>query len=186
MKTLVDELRQAERRLRPRPPGGGPGGPGGPGGGPPPGDEQGGFPGGGLPPGGDQEGFAPGGLPPGEEGFPGGGPPPDGGQGGFAGGGPPPGDRPDFNSDEFRAQFARMRQEQEKVRKTALDGIGEVLTQDQKAAFNKMLGKPFDLAQLRPGPGNAPRGARPGAARGTTRPRARRNGQPPQEVDEPQ
>jgi hypothetical protein len=79
-----------------------------------------------------------------------------------------------------------MRQDQEKVRKTALDGIGDVLTDDQKAAFNKMLGKPFDLAQLRPGPGNPPRGGRTGPARGTTRQRARRNAPQSQEVGEPQ
>jgi hypothetical protein len=83
--------------------------------------------------------------------------------------------------------MARMRQEREKVRKSALDQISKVLTQDQKAAFDKMLGKPFDLAQLRPGPGNPPRGARPGGtSRGTSRQRARRNAAPPQDADEPQ
>jgi hypothetical protein len=181
---IVEEMRQAEQKLRPGPPGG----PGFPGGGPPPGGGPEGFPGGGPPPGDGPGGFPGGGPPPGgdQEGFPGGGPPPGAGQADFPGGGPPPGG-PDFNSEGFRAQMARMRQEREQVRKAALDGISAVLTKDQKAGFDKMLGKPFDLAQIRPGPGNPPRGARPGAtSRGTSRQRTRRNAAPPPDGDEPQ
>jgi hypothetical protein len=79
-----------------------------------------------------------------------------------------------------------MRQEWEQVRKSALDQIGQVLTAEQKAAFDSMLGKPFDLAQLRPGPGNSPRVARPGAARSSSRQRSRRNTAPPPDEGEPQ
>jgi hypothetical protein len=157
-------------------PGGGPppGAEGGfPGGGPPPGAE-GGFPGGGPPPG-AEGGFPGGGPPPGDEGFPGGGPPP--GAGGFPGGGGPPGGRPDFNNDEFRAQFEKMRQEREKIRSSATSQITNVLTTEQKAAFEKLQGKPFDLSALRPGPrpGNQPRTARPGSRnRPQTKSRPRR------------
>src|SRR5262249_598908 len=56
-----------------------------------------------------------------------------------------------------------------------------------EGAFNKLVGKPFDPAQLRPAPGNPPGGARPGATSGgTSRQRARRNAAPPPDGDEPQ
>src|SRR5271157_2791007 len=95
---------------------------------------------------------------------PGSGPP---GEGGLQGGGPPGGDppgenglqgggRPDFGSDEFHAQFDKMRKEQEKIRTTATKQITEVLTAEQKTSFNKMQGKPFDLSSLRDGPSNGP------------------------------
>ena len=132
IKTIVDQMRQDERAAIPRPPEGsqGPGsGPPGengfPGGGPP---GEGGFPGGG-PPG---EGGFPGGGPPGEGGFPGGGLP---GENGLQGGGLPGGGRLDFGSDEFRAQFDKMRKEQEKIRTTATKQITEVLTAEQKTSF---------------------------------------------------
>jgi Spy/CpxP family protein refolding chaperone len=172
------------------PPGGGPPGEGGfqgggpPGGGPP---GEGGFPGGGPPGGGPpgEGGFPgggpPGGDPPGEGGFPGGGPPGGGppGENGLQGGGPPGGGRPDFGSDEFRAQFDKMRKEQEKIRTTATKQITEVLTAEQKTSFNKMQGKPFDLSSLRDGPGNGPRNSTratrsAGRTKAQTKQRARR------------
>jgi hypothetical protein len=54
-----------------------------------------------------------------------------------------------------------MREAQEKIRATATEKIAKVLTKDQSAAFDKMLGKPFDLSKLRPGPGPG-RGPGPG------------------------
>ncbi len=212
IKTIVDQMRQDERVAMPRPPegsqgpgggppgengfqGGGPpsGGPPGeggfPGGGPPgeggfqgggpPG--EGGFPGGGPPgEGGFQGGGPPGGGPPGEGGFPGGGPP---GENGLQGGGPPGGGRPDFGSDEFRAQFDKMRKQQEKIRTTATKQITEVLTAEQKTSFNKMQGKPFDLSSLRDGPSNGPRNSTratrsAGRTKAQTKQRARRGAEP--------
>jgi hypothetical protein len=158
VKSIVDEMRQAERDAMPPPPEGfaGPGG-GPPGGGPP---GEGGFPGGGPPGGGppDVNSF-PGGGPPGEGGFPGGGPPGEGGfQGGQEGGGGPPGP----GNEEFRARFDEMRKTMDKIRTTATTRIKQVLSPEQQAAFTKMQGKPFNLASLRPGtgPGSGPRNAR--------------------------
>jgi hypothetical protein len=130
VETIADQMRQSLFRSMPRPPGG-----------PPPGEG----------PGQGQE------RPSSEGPLPGGGPPP-GGE--FPGGGPPPGGPPEFNREEFRAQFAKMRETQEKIRTTAIQEIGEVLTQEQKDAFDKLLGKPFDFARLRPpsGPGSPPEG----------------------------
>ncbi len=168
IKTIVDQMRQDERAAMPRPPegsqgpGGGPPGENGFQGGGPPG--EGGFPGGGPP----------GGGPPGGGGFPGGGPP---GEGGFQGGGPPGGGRPDSGNDEFRAQFEKMRQQQEKIRATATKQISEVLTAEQKTSFNKMQGKPFDLSLLRPG--NSTRATRStGRTKAQTKQRARRGAEP--------
>ncbi len=163
IKTIVDQMRQDERVAMPRPPEGSQG----PGGGPP---GENGFQGGGPPSGG----------PPGEGGFPGGGPP---GENGLQGGGPPGGGRPDFGSDEFRAQFDKMRKQQEKIRTTATKQITEVLTAEQKTSFNKMQGKPFDLSSLRDGPSNGPRNSTratrsAGRTKAQTKQRARRGAEP--------
>ena len=149
VKTIVDEMRQAMFRAMPAPPGGFPGG-GPPGGGFP----GGGPPGGGVGPGGDANANAnagfPGGGAPGGGGFPGAGGAPGGNAG--PGGGGPGGGMPDFNSPEFRAQMTKMMETQKKLRDTASSKIGEVLTADQTAAFEKLTGKPFDLSKINPGP----------------------------------
>jgi Spy/CpxP family protein refolding chaperone len=182
VKTIVDEMRQAQFRAMPAPPaggfpGGGPPGGGVPGGGVPGG---GGNPGGGGPPGG--------GVGPGGEGGPGGGFPggvPGGGfvGGGFAGGGPggggpggggpggggPGGGGPDFNNPEFRAQMAKAMEAQKKIRDAATAKVGEILTTDQTAAFEKMTGKPFDFSKITPAPppGNPPAEVAPNTEAGT-------------------
>jgi hypothetical protein len=96
------------------------------------------------------------------------------GEGAFQDGGTPAGDQPQFDPEEFRARFAKMRQEMEQIRSQAIKQIGSVLTKDQRTAFNKMLGKPFDLSKLAPGPGNRGRGNRSSSTRGQTKPRSRR------------
>jgi Spy/CpxP family protein refolding chaperone len=160
---IIDDMRQSQRALMPPPPGGfqGPGG-GPPGAGAAANGGEAGFPGGGPPPG--REGGFPGGPPPGGEGgFPGGGPP--GGDGAFPDG-PPPGGQAGAGNAGFRAQFAKIRQEQEKIRSTAMKQLAAVLTPTQKSEFDKMQGKPFDLSSLRPGPGAGPgtsKAARPGS-----------------------
>jgi hypothetical protein len=180
IKAILDEMREALARAMPRPPGGRRRGGNGAGGGPP-GD---GPPGAGGPPGegADDEGRAGGG-------FPAGGPPPRGGDNGddngppgggpfgggqFGGGpggdgGPPGGGPPNFNNAEFRAQFAKIREATEKARTTATKAINEVLTKDQKADFDKMLGKPFDFSTIGPDPGGPPQ-------QGTAKNRARTKG----------
>lgn len=185
VKAIVDEMRKAERETMPRPSEGFRGAGGGPPGGGPPGENglQGAGPPGGGPPG---EGSFPGGGPPGEAGLQGDGPP---GGGPPGEGGPPGGGRPDFGSDEFRAQFEKMRKQQEKIRATATQQITEVLTAEQKTSFDKMLGKPFDLSSLRPGPGNGPgnatRATRPGSrTKSQTKQRPRRTTQPGQEPEQ--
>jgi Spy/CpxP family protein refolding chaperone len=202
IKTIIDEMHQAQRDAMPAPPEGfrGPGG-GAPGAGPPgeagvqgggppgggrPGDE--GFPGGGPPGGG---GF-PGGGPPGQEGFPGGGPPGLGGppgEGGVPGGGPPGGGPPGFDNPDFRAQFEKMRKAQEAIRTTATEKINEVLNAEQKTAFESMQGKPFDLSSLRlgPGPGGQTKAARSTTrSRGQTKQRSRRTTDQGPGDDQPQ
>jgi hypothetical protein len=155
IQAIIDDMRIAQRTLMPQFGGGPPGGGGFPGGGgPPPGGPGGGDFGGGPPPGGGPggDGPFPGGPPGGGEGgFPGGPPQGEGGRG-FPGGGPP-GAGPDFNNPEMRAQFAKMREAQDKLQTTATKKIKAVLTKDQKAAFDEMLGEPFDLSTLRRGPG---------------------------------
>jgi len=201
IKTIVDQMRQDERVAMPRPPEGSQGPGSGPpgenglqGGGPPSGGPpgEGGLQGGGPPgeggfQGGSFQGGGPpgenglqGGGPPGEGGFPGGGPP---GENGLQGGGPPGGGRPDFGSDEFHAQFDKMRKEQEKIRTTATKQITEVLTAEQKTSLNKMQGKPFDLSSLRDGPGNGPRNSTratrsAGRTKAQTKQRVRRGAEP--------
>ena len=158
VKSIIEEMLKAEREAMPPPPEGFPG----PGGGPP---ESGGPPG---------EGSFPGGGPPGEGGFPGGGPP---GEGGLTGGQQAEGGPPGLNNEEFRARFDEMRKQMDKIRTTATTQLKEVLTPEQKTAFTKMEGKPFDLASLRagPGPGNGPRNARTNrAARPQSKQRSRR------------
>lgn len=142
---------------------------GGPPGGGPPGEAA--FPGAGGPP--DEGGFPGGGGPPGENGFPGGGPPGGGGfRGGQEGGGPPgPG------SEDFRARFDEMRKKMDKIRSTATTQLKGILTAEQKSAFTKLEGKPFNLALLRPGPGpgTTPRNARTSrSTRPQTKQRSRR------------
>jgi Spy/CpxP family protein refolding chaperone len=78
--------------------------------------------------------------------------PPEGG-GGFFGGFPE--GRPDFNSEEFQAQMAKMMENEKKLRDAASAKIGEVLTKDQTEAFDKLLGKPFDFSKLKFGPPEA-------------------------------
>ena len=83
--------------------------------------------------------------------------------GGFPGGGIPGGwqpgrGMPDYNNPEFRAMMTKMMDGQKKFRDAATAKIGEVLTADQTAAFEKMTGKPFDLSKITPGP---PPGAQP-------------------------
>ncbi len=67
--------------------------------------------------------------------------------GGFAGGGPP-GGLPDFLKPENQADFAKAIEEGKKVRKAASAKIGELLTADQKAAFEKLTGAPFDFSSI--------------------------------------
>jgi Spy/CpxP family protein refolding chaperone len=160
IKIIVDEMRQAMFKGMPGPPGGGP----------PPGSgapavkgrpstkkarrappENGGDS--------DEE------MPPGGEGFPRGGPP------GQAGLGEDRAGRPDFNSEEFRARFAKMMEEQKKTRDTAIEKIGEVLTPEQKAAYDKLIGKPFDFTKIPFGPpgGKPPGEDTPKAEEGATK-----------------
>jgi Spy/CpxP family protein refolding chaperone len=185
VRSIVAQMRESMASAMPPPPGGGPpqgGGFPGPAG-PPRGNRAGGeaqdqpgegfFPGGGPPP--------DGGPPPGGGDFPGG-PPPGGGA--FGGGGPPPGGPPNFDSPEFRARFAKMRETMENARAAAIKKISSVLTSAQKEAFDKMLGKPFDLSKLRMGPGpGGPPGQGPARNNGQAQPNSpsRRRGAP---VDE--
>jgi Spy/CpxP family protein refolding chaperone len=156
VKSIINEMYEAQASLMPNFPGGPPGG-GGFRGGPPPD--------GGPPtdrgqaqnrrrPRGDGQ-AANGGPPPGGEGFPGGPPP---GEGRGPGGGGPPGGGPGFDNPEFRAQFEKMRESQEKVRPATSKKIEELLTKDQKAAVDKLFGKPFDFSTIRRGPGGPPPG----------------------------
>jgi hypothetical protein len=165
-------------------PGGGPGGPGfgppgGPGFGPPDGGPGGpgfgppgdggpgapGFapPGGGGPdgPGGNADDAAAGqgqGNPRGARRGPNGRGGPNAGQGGPNGGpdGPPGGGPPNFDPDQARERFARMRETIESSRKKATEKVNKILTDTQKTAFSEMLGKPFDLSTIQPGPGGGP------------------------------
>jgi hypothetical protein len=72
---------------------------------------------------------------------------------------------PDFNSEEFKAMFAKMAESEKKLRVTANQKIGEVLTKEQNDAFEKLLGKPFDFAKLNPSsqPGANPEAEAPKA-----------------------
>jgi hypothetical protein len=74
------------------------------------------------------------------------------GGGGFFGGFPqgavPPGGQPDFLKPENQPDFQRMQEAQQKAREAASTKIGEVLTADQKEAFEKLTGKKFDFAKL--------------------------------------
>ncbi len=189
VRKIAAELQQTLASAMPRPGGGGPGGFGGPGGGGPGGF---GGPGGGGPggdagfngpggggnnqaaqAGGNGQGGPGGGRRQrgnnanqnaaggnGGQGGPGGGP--GGGGPGGPGGGGPGGGPPDFNNPEMRAQFAKIRETVEKARKKASEQIEELLTKDQRIAFEKLQGKPFDLATLQPGgPGGPPEGDAP-------------------------
>jgi hypothetical protein len=54
--------------------------------------------------------------------------------------------------------MSKMREEHLKIRETATKKIDEILTEEQKAAFEKMLGKPFDFSKIGP-PGRGPAAA---------------------------
>jgi Spy/CpxP family protein refolding chaperone len=110
----------------------------------------------------------------------------DNGPGGRRGrfGGPPGGGPggPNFNPEQMRARFEEMRQKMEKIRTDATTKLTQVLTPEQKSSFEKLKGKPFDLATLQPGPGgnrrqgNTGRGNRPsGNTRNRTPGRQRTN-----------
>jgi Spy/CpxP family protein refolding chaperone len=196
VKKIVEDMRQEQLRSMPPPPRGGFRGPGGgpPGAGALAGGEEGfpgvappgaegapvgeGFPGG--PPGG--EGF-PGGPPAGGDQFPGGGPPRAGGV--FPDDGPPDG-QPGPGDQEFRARFAKLRREQEKIRSTAMKQLAAVLTSSQKSDFDKMQGKPFDLSSLRPGLGAGAAGSSKGTKAGSrTRPQTKSRRRNQQETADP-
>jgi Spy/CpxP family protein refolding chaperone len=172
IKAIVEEMRQAQFRAMPPPPG-----VGGLAGGSPPNN-----PGKAAPKGkggnsrnrrqtpGADGGQGNGDMPQDGGGFPGGGAPGDGGF--FGGEGFAPAGMPDFNSEEFRAKMAKMMEEQKKNREVASKKIGEVLSPEQTAAFEKMLGKPFDFSKLNFGPPNSkpPEGEAPKAEEGTAKP----------------
>jgi Spy/CpxP family protein refolding chaperone len=86
--------------------------------------------------------------------------------GGGPGGG---GGRPDFNDPSFRAQIEKMQQASETIRNSTVSKVAQVLSRSQKDAFNKLMGKSFDMTKLqqRQGPGRGPGGAGgPGGGRG--------------------
>ena len=56
----------------------------------------------------------------------------------------------------MQAQFAKMREAQDTIRKSAIKKIEDILTKDQMIAFDKLLGKPFDFSTIKPGPGGRP------------------------------
>ncbi|MGC8640488.1 MAG: hypothetical protein ACP5XB_11490 [Isosphaeraceae bacterium] len=169
VKTIVDEMRQAQFAAMPRPPQGFQD----PGGGRAAGGFQGGPPGGGPPGQGNFQGGPPGGGPPGQGNFQGG--PPGGvapGQGNFQGG-PPGFGPPGFNMEEFRARMEKMMKEQQQIRTTATEKINGALTSEQKAAFQEMQGNPFDLSSLRPAFGPGPNGQNRATTKQSTRTRSR-------------
>ncbi len=196
VKVIVDEMRTEMASAMPAPPGGGGpggfgfaggGGPGGPGGGGP-GGPGGGGPGGAGPNGLPQDGAQPGeqnaaatagpadGAPAGDNGGNGGPVAPGGGRGrGARGGGPggggpggPSGGPPNFNNPQMQAMFAKIRETVEKVRAKATKKIDDVLTAEQKTAFDKLLGKAFDFSTIPQGPGGpgGPGGGGPGGPGG--------------------
>jgi hypothetical protein len=75
--------------------------------------------------------------------------------GGVPGGGGPPGGLPDFLKPESQADFAKVQEVQAKSREAANTKIGEVLTPEQKAGFEKLTGKPFDFSKIQDGPAAA-------------------------------
>jgi hypothetical protein len=66
----------------------------------------------------------------------------------FVPGGGPPGGLPDFLKPENQPAFAKMMEAQKKSRDEASVKIGEILTAEQKTAFEKLTGKPFDFSKL--------------------------------------
>ncbi len=68
--------------------------------------------------------------------------------GGFPGGGGPPGGLPDFLKPENQPDFAKMLEAQKQSRHEAGTKIGAVLTAEQKSAFEKLTGKPFDFTKI--------------------------------------
>ena len=83
-----------------------------------------------------------------------------------------------MQSDQGKAQQTKMREQGQKSQSQLIAAVGKVLTKKQKAKFNSMLGKDFDIALLnnpRGGPGgppggdpNSPAGAPPAATTTTT------------------
>jgi hypothetical protein len=63
----------------------------------------------------------------------------------------------------------KMMKEQQQIRTTAIDKINGVLTSEQKASFDTMQGKPFDLASLRPAFGPGPNGQNRATTKQSTR-----------------
>jgi hypothetical protein len=51
--------------------------------------------------------------------------------------------------DQIKAQFEKRRKERQGVRDQMMQAIGKVLTRVQRANFNKLLGEPFDLKDLK-------------------------------------
>ncbi|WP_083670981.1 hypothetical protein [Singulisphaera sp. GP187] len=158
VKTIVDEMRSEMASKMPRPPGGGPrsGDAGDPA---TKGSRRGGqdnaTPNGAAP--GDEGAAAENGALAAENGTPAA---PGGDQGGrrSRGGGPGGGGRPNFDTAAFREQFAKMREAVEKIRTTASEKINEVLNPEQKTAYEKLLGKPFDFSKIRSGGPGGPGG----------------------------
>jgi hypothetical protein len=58
--------------------------------------------------------------------------------------------RKQFDTPEFRAATAKARRETRDARDATLRRIGRVLTDAQRAQYEKMLGAPFDAAKLQP------------------------------------
>jgi hypothetical protein len=76
--------------------------------------------------------------------------------------------------------MTKMMETQKKIRDAATAKIGEVLTADQTAAFEKMTGKPFDFSKITPGPppGNPPADAAPNPEADTPKKEAPAKAQP--------
>lgn len=65
---------------------------------------------------------------------------------------PPKYDDPGFTLDQRRAHGDSMRSEAAKVRESTMKAIDRVLTGEQRAAYQAMLGEPFDFSSLWPKP----------------------------------
>lgn len=69
-----------------------------------------------------------------------------GGPGGFGGPGAP-------NMEDFREKMTKAFETMGKARESAVKQIEDILTDDQKSAWTKLIGEPFDLSTIQPGPG---------------------------------
>lgn len=67
-----------------------------------------------------------------------------------------------MQSDAGKAQMERLKKQTEGLTKNEVSSIGKILTTKQKANFEKMKGKPFDVSKLRGGFGG-PRNGTPAA-----------------------